>query len=71
VPDTVKLPLADKVEVLLGDRLIDPSFAGAAPGYVGLTAIRFTLPADLPTGALELKTRINARTSNTVLLPVK
>lgn len=71
VPETVKLPLADKVEVLLGDRLIDPSFAGAAPGYVGLTALRFALPADLPTGALELKTRVNARTSNTVLLAVK
>ncbi len=69
VPDTPAYPLADPVEILAGESVATPEFSGAAPGRVGVTAVRFRLGSGA--GALELKARVNGRESNSVLLPVE
>ena len=71
VPDAPAYPLADPVEILTGESVAAPEFAGAAPGRVGVTAVRFRIESGAPAGAVELKARVNGRESNTVLLPVE
>ena len=67
------LHLADPVEIRVGDKSLTPTETVAATGYVGITAIRFKVTADLPAASdVSLKVRINYFwESNTVLLPVK
>jgi len=48
-----------------------PDFAGAAPGLVGVTVIRFTIPADWPAGAVELRVRQGGVESNRAILAVE
>ncbi len=72
LPAATKLALADKLELLGGETPIETAWSGAAPGFVGMTVTRFTLPADTPAGTpLELRVRINGRESNKVQLPVE
>jgi uncharacterized protein (TIGR03437 family) len=71
VPAAPAYPLADPVEILAGASAATPEFAGAAPGRVGITAVRFRIESGTPAGAIELKARVNGRESNTVLLPVE
>jgi uncharacterized protein (TIGR03437 family) len=72
VPGAPPYPLADTVELWGGDQKIDTIWAGAAPGYVGITVTRFKLPVGAAPGApLDLKVRINGRESNKVQLPVE
>ncbi len=69
VPDGLDLPLADPVEILLGGARLAPESAGAAPGEVGVVAVRFRLPEDAA-GMLELRIAANHKESNAVLIPV-
>jgi uncharacterized protein (TIGR03437 family) len=73
IPATTVLHLADPVEIRVGDKSLTPTETVAATGYVGITAIRFKVTADLPAASdVSLKVRINYFwESNTVLLPVK
>jgi uncharacterized protein (TIGR03437 family) len=72
VPAKPRYDLLDPVEVSLGEASPKPDWAGAAPGRVGMNAVRFAVPEDLPTGGrLELKVRVNGVESNTVLLDVQ
>jgi uncharacterized protein (TIGR03437 family) len=72
VPNSEIYKLADAAEVVFGDQVIQPEFAGATPGRVGVTAIRFGVAAPLPQGAtVEIKARVNGHDSNTVLLPLE
>jgi uncharacterized protein (TIGR03437 family) len=62
-------PLLDKAELLFGDKVIEPEFAGAAPGRVGVTGIRFRIADPFPAAStVEIKARVNGHESNAVLL---
>ena len=64
--------LTDRVTIVAGDNTIDPTYAGAAGGRVGVTAIRFRISSNLPgSGDTQIKVRIADQDSNTVLLPVE
>ena len=72
VPGSGRYLLLDKAELLFGDKVIEPEFAGAAPGRVGVTAIRFRIADPLPAAStVEIKARVNGQLSNTVLLVLK
>jgi uncharacterized protein (TIGR03437 family) len=73
LPDAPGFVLADPLEVLIGDTVINPEWAGGAPGQIGTAQVRFTLPADLPVSesGVRLRVRVNGRESNPVLLPVR
>jgi len=72
VPSSRPYPLQDKAELLFGDKIIEPQFAGAAPGRVGMTAIQFRIADPLPAAStVEIKARVNGHESNTVRLPLK
>lgn len=71
VPETPAYPLADAVEILAGDAAFETEFAGAAPGRVGVVAVRLRVDAAAASGMVELKARVNGRESNAVLLPVE
>jgi len=64
--------LMDPVVVLLGeDTRLDPQYAGRSGVAVGIDAVRFRLPVNLPDSpSVSLKVRINGNESNTVLLPI-
>ena len=72
VPESNIYPLIDITELLFNGHVIQPEFAGAATGRVGIAAIRFRIADPLPSGTtIELKARVNGHESNTVLLPLK
>ncbi|MFB3825366.1 MAG: hypothetical protein ACE15B_01310 [Bryobacteraceae bacterium] len=70
VPGAPRYKLVDTVEVLLGDRSIEPLWAAALPGAIGIDAIQVALPADV-SGQNPLSVRVNGVFSNTVVLPVE
>ena len=70
VPDAPAFPLADPVQVLAGEAVLEPVFAGAAPGQVGTVVTRFRLPDSLAGPAVALRVRVNGQDSNTVNLPI-
>ena len=63
--------LVDPVEVVNGETILAPLWAGAAPGRVGVHEVRLHVAPELPSGALALLVRVNGQDSNTVLLPVE
>ncbi len=71
VPAKPEFPLADGAEVLQGETVFPPEFAGAAPGQIGMDALRIRITGDWPSGTLEIRARVGGRESNTVLLPVE
>jgi uncharacterized protein (TIGR03437 family) len=65
---TTKAP----VTVLLNDIAVPASYAGLAPGYVGLYQVNVQIPADAPTGgAVTLAVSVGGITSNTVTIAVQ
>ena len=78
VPDGFALPegpsfmLADAVEIVAGDAVLKPVYAGVAAGRVGLQAVRVVIGDGLPQSTnVEVKVRVNGHESNTVLLPLE
>jgi len=71
VPRSPEYRLVDPVEVVAGETVLAPEFAGAAPGHVGMNAIRVRIGDELPGGSIEIRARVNGRESNTVLLPIE
>jgi uncharacterized protein (TIGR03437 family) len=69
IPQTRNLPLADPVAILSGGLSLDPVFAGAAPGEVGVVVVRFRIPDDA-IAPMELLATANGVKSNTVVVPV-
>ena len=63
--------LEDPVEIVIGDGSLVPLWAGAAPGRVGVHAVKLRIGAELPSGAVKLAIRVNGQESNAVLLPVE
>jgi uncharacterized protein (TIGR03437 family) len=71
-PDGFPVPsegfvLADPAEVVVGEERTEPAWAGAARGYIGLNAVRFSAPAE----TAEVKVRVNGKESNAAFLPVE
>ncbi|MBM3768194.1 MAG: hypothetical protein FJW32_22650 [Acidobacteria bacterium] len=64
-------PVRTAVEILTGESVLRPDFAGVATGLTGVNAIRFTIPADWPSGAVELRVRQDGAENNKVILPVE
>ena len=64
-------PVRTTTEILVGDTVYTPDFAGAAPGLVGVTLVRFTVPADWTPGTVELRVRQAGVESNRAILPVE
>jgi len=57
--------------VTIGGVGVTPSFAGLAPGYVGLYQVNVQVPADAATGSeVTLSISIGGETSNTVTIPI-
>lgn len=72
VPAAPAYKLADKAEVIAGDLLMEPLWAGAIPGEVGKMGVHVRIGDELPpASSVELKLRVNGRDSNTVLLPIE
>ncbi|MEO6037748.1 MAG: hypothetical protein ABIQ93_04985 [Saprospiraceae bacterium] len=70
-PENPPNPLKDIPQILAGGATYTPDFAGAAPGLVGVTLLRFTVPAEWTPGTIELRVRQGEVESNKVLLPVE
>lgn len=72
IPDSPAVALADTSEITAGSLKLQPTFAGAAPGFVGVDAIKFRITGDLPTAAaVDFRVTINGVDSNTLLLPLE
>jgi uncharacterized protein (TIGR03437 family) len=71
-PVTPVSNVVDKTEISAGGVILQPTFAGAAPGFVGITATKFRLTRDLPgASSVDFKVMVNGRESNTALLPIE
>ena len=64
-------PLVDAVEVTANGAKLQTSSAVAATGYVGISAVKFRLTKELPTGNVDLKMTSNGQPTNTLPLPVE
>jgi uncharacterized protein (TIGR03437 family) len=73
LPESPAYATQDPVEIWLGDRLVEASWAGGVAGQVGVATARFRLPEDLVVmdGNVPVRLRINGRDSNTILLRVE
>ena len=72
VPDTPIASIADTAEVVAGAVRLQPTFTGAAPGFVGIASSKIRITADLPgASSVELRIVVNGQDSNTVLLPIE
>lgn len=69
-PSTPPALLVDPVEVMTGEIRLTPTFAGAAPGLMGITLTRFQVPPGL-IGEVPFRVVVNGKESNTVILPVE
>jgi uncharacterized protein (TIGR03437 family) len=69
VPQKLNLPLADPVTILSGSLSLDPTFAGADPGAVGVALVSFRIPDDA-VAPMELLATSNGVKSNSVVVPV-
>jgi uncharacterized protein (TIGR03437 family) len=62
----------DAAELVFQDHVIQPEFAGAAPGHVGMTAVKFRIADPLPQAStVEIRARVNGHESNAALLPLQ
>lgn len=72
LPESMASPLVDKVEIVAGDLVLEPVWAGAATGFVGATVVRMRIGSELPAAsAVACKVRVNGVESNKVLLPIE
>jgi uncharacterized protein (TIGR03437 family) len=71
VPETPVNPLVDPVEVTANGVKLTTTSSSAATGFVGISAIKFRLTKELPTGNVELKLTSNGQPSNTLQLPIE
>jgi len=48
-------PVLARVQILLGRRALQPSYAGMSPGFAGVSQVNFTLPPDLFEGTYTMR----------------
>ena len=69
VPATPATNVSDPVILNVGAVAKTPDFAGAAPGFVGMTLVQMTITDDLPaTATVNLTVTVGAKQSTTVVL---
>jgi len=72
VPTGTKYPLADTAQLLMGEQQIEPVWAGAAAGRVGIAVVQLKIDDSIPHATnVALQLRVNEAESNSVLLPVE
>lgn len=72
VPSGMEFVLADSVEVLVGDQVVQPLRVIATPGFVGMTSVQIRVGAQFNSGqSPSLRVRVNGKESNTVRLPIR
>jgi len=72
VPATPPTNVSDTVILNVGAIAKTPDFAGAAPGFVGMTLVQMTITDDLPTATtVNLSVMVGAKQSTTVVLPLQ
>jgi len=72
VPTGTKYSLADQAKLVMGSRLANPVWAGAAPTRIGVALVQLKIDDAFPHHAsVPLKLRVNNSDSNTVVLPVE
>lgn len=72
IPASPATPLADSAEIVAGSLRLQPTFTGAAPGFVGVAASKLRITSDLPgASSVEIRISVNGQESNTVLLPIE
>jgi uncharacterized protein (TIGR03437 family) len=72
VPATPAANVSDPVILNVGAMAKTPDFAGAAPGFVGMTLVQMTITDDLPTATtVNLSVMVGAKQSTTVVLPLQ
>jgi uncharacterized protein (TIGR03437 family) len=71
VPISPLYTLVDTVEILSGETVLAPQWAGAATGQVGVQAVRLAIGPELPSGNAKVTLRVNGQESNAVLLAVE
>jgi uncharacterized protein (TIGR03437 family) len=77
LPDGVAAPagtrysLADPAKILIGEQQVEPVWAGAAAGRVGVAIAQLKINEAIPHATVSLKLRVNNSESNAVLLPVE
>jgi len=64
--------LVDSVSVSAGGQTAAPIWAGAAPGFAGITLTTFQIPAAMTgSGTVQVTVNVNGATSNAVMLPIQ
>jgi uncharacterized protein (TIGR03437 family) len=72
VPASPTNSLSDAVTLNVGALAKTPTFAGAAPGMVGMTLLQLQITNDMPTGTtVNLTATVNNVASATVVLPLQ
>jgi len=69
-PSSPLLAARAPVQVRFGDAVIEPYFAGLAPGFAGLYQINFQVPAAMTPGVQTLRIVAAGASSNAVSVPV-
>ncbi len=64
-------PTVHEPVVSVGDARAAIAYSGLLPGFVGVYTVNIVLPADLPSGNLELQVTVDGVASNVVILPVQ
>jgi uncharacterized protein (TIGR03437 family) len=70
VPATLTKTTVDP-SVLIDGQTMTPSWAGLAPGFVGLYQVNVQVPASLTAGSHRLQLVVNPAASNTVMFAVR
>lgn len=72
VPAEPPAPLKDGLELLIGGEVRPHAWAGALPGLVGYSQVKVKIDSTMGSAQnLDVRVRVNGRSSNAVLLPVQ
>ncbi len=72
VPAGTKYPLADAAQIWVGEQPVEPVWAGAAAGKIGVAVAQLKIDDTIPRATtIAVKVRVNSVSSNSVLLPVE
>ena len=70
-PGTIDLSGQVKVQVLVGNKTVAPSYAGRSSGYPGLDQVNVQLPADVPTGCtVSFQVNVGGQLSNPATISI-
>jgi uncharacterized protein (TIGR03437 family) len=72
VPSATKYPLADPAKIWVGEEQVEPAWAGAVAGKIGVAVVQLKIDDTIPHATtVAVKVQVNNIDSNQVLLPVE